>query len=351
MPRGVPDAIRSGLLGPWAAEGGGAWEQWLAEIECFRAGLARLLGGSAADYCPQANVSSGLVKLLPALARLDARRRVIVAAEDSFPSIGFVLAQAERFGIRLRLLPSARNPADCAVWREALGTDTLAAVVTHVHAVSGKVAPVTEIAAHCAERGIFCVLDAAQSAGIVPFSVETCGASIVLGSCVKWLCGGPGAGFMWVHPQLVSRLEPVDVGWFSHADPFEFDIRSFEYAPDSRRFWGGTPSIAPFVVANTALGVLGELGVPAIWEHSRRLLELFGRESQIGSRAPDLAGIGGALCISLGTEFSNVAETLRAAGVRFDSRGSVVRISFHIYNSEDDAVRAAHGVRTGLRRH
>ena len=110
--------------------------------------------------------------------------------------------------------------------------------MTHVHSNSGVVTPIEAIAATCAERGALCVVDVAQSAGVLlPLDVATLGASAVLGSCIKWLCGGPGAGFIWLDPALTARLDPPDVGCFSHAEPF----RSSSIAgspPDARHLWG-----------------------------------------------------------------------------------------------------------------
>src|SRR5258707_405115 len=101
------------------------------------------------------------------------------------------------------------------------------------------------------------------------------GADVVLGSCVRWLCGGRVAGFWWLGPGLMRQLKPVDVGWFSHADPFEMDIHSFRYADDARRFWGGTPSVAPYAIATAGLELLGAVGIEAVLAHNRALIDAF----------------------------------------------------------------------------
>jgi selenocysteine lyase/cysteine desulfurase len=159
---------------------------------------------------------------------------------------------------------------------------------------------------------------------------------------VKWLCGGPGAGFLWIRPDLVASLEPDDVGWFSHADPFEMDIHSFRYAPDARRFWGGTPSVASYVVAAASLRVIGDLGVDSILTHNRRLIAAFTDELPAAWRArlPSWP-MGGTLCIPLGERLADVTAAMAAAGVSFDCRGDVVRLSFHACNTAGDAVQVA----------
>ena len=238
LPKRSTCALHKDFIQPWQMAGGDVWDSWLTAIEGFRESLAILLGGNAAEYCPQANLSSGLAKLLTALPESNARR-VLLAAEDSFPSLAFVLQHASRMGQETRLMSRVQDPSNVTTWAKALTSDVAAVLVTHVQSNTGLVAPVAKIAALCRARSIPCIVDIAQSAGILPLRVVELGADVVLGSCIKWLCGGPGAGFMWINPALLPHLSPSDVGWFSHADPFEFDVHSFRYAADARRFWGG----------------------------------------------------------------------------------------------------------------
>jgi kynureninase len=342
LPKRSAGALQANFLQPWAVQGGDAWPAWLAAIDGFRASLADLLGGSPAEHCPQANLSSGLAKLLPALP-VAKNRTVLLAAEDSFPSLAFVLERAGRHGFDVRLIPRARDPSELTTWADALAADVAVALVTHVHSNTGAVAPAAMIAALCRDRGIHCVLDVAQSAGILPLSIPELGADVVLGSCIKWLCGGPGAGFMWIDPALVQRLEPPDVGWFSHLDPFEFDVHSFKYAADARRFWGGTPSVLPYVIAAESIRVMTEIGVPAIRAHNLALLDIFRSELPIAWRGGIvLERIGGTLCLPLRESRVAIGNALKANGVRVDYRGSVVRLSFHVYNTAAEAANIAH---------
>lgn len=337
LPKLSVDAMHASYLEPWQRLGGDAWESWLAVIQAFKERLAALLGGDAQDYCPQSNLSSGLAKLLPALPRA-AQRTVLLAAEDSFPSLAFVLERAGKLGLNPRFIARRQDPGDAGVWKQALTADVAAVLVTHAHSNSGVVAPVANIAALCRERGIVCMVDVAQSAGILPISLAEWGADIVLGSCVKWLCGGPGAGFMWINPALVQQLEPPDVGWFSHADPFEFDVHSFRYAADARRFWGGTPSIAAFAVAAQSMQVLAGIGIAAMRAHNSELLRIFrgGLPAHWRGRI-DLDRSGGTVCLPVGEALPTVMRALQDGGVRLDCRAPVLRLSFHIYNTAAEA--------------
>jgi len=348
LPKTSVDAVHASFLRPWQLSGGDAWDPWLAAVESFRECLANLLGGNAADYCPQSNLSSGLAKLLPALPKPDGRA-VLLAAEDSFPSLAFVLQRACRTGFDLRFIARSHDPSNAATWAEALTDDVAAVLVTHAHSNTGVVTPVAKIAALCRQRGIRCIVDVAQSAGILPLSVPDCGADIVLGSCVKWLCGGPGAGFMWISPALVQHLAPADVGWFSHADPFEFDVHSFRFAADARRFWGGTPSIAPYAIAAQSMQVIANIGIAAIRAQNIELMNVF-RDALPAAwrRGLDLDRIGGTICLNLGDALPGIMSVLRANAVRLDCRGPVLRLSFHVYNTSAEAAFIAGCLAGGL---
>ena len=341
QPVAAREALERHVLAPWADRGGGAWPDWLSAVDGFRAALVRVLGGKAADYCPQPNLSAGLFAILSSLPRQPGRDLIVVSAH-TFPSLGFAAQQMERLGYRFACLAEGQNPGDPATWDEALSEAVAAVVVMHVHSNTGVVAPVAEITAMARARGVFSVIDIAQSAGILPVEVGAWGAGAVIGSCVKWLCGGPGAGFLWVNPAEVDALEPLPVGWFSHAEPFAFDIRDFRYAPDARRFWGGTPSIAPYALATAGIDLIAETGVAGVLAHNRTLI------ARIASRADeawrpqlDRTQRGGTVCLQPGAVIDTVADRLSRSGCRFDRRGETLRLSFHLWNTLDDADRVA----------
>ena len=110
--------------------------------------------------------------------------------------------------------------------------------------------------------------------------------------------------------------------------PFEFDIRNFRYAPNARRFWGGTPSVAPYVLATTGIRTISDISVEAILKHNHALIARIDPS--------DRSGNGGTLCHKP-ADLEKTMAALTAAGCRFDRRGDTLRLSFHIYNTEQDA--------------
>lgn len=335
--------LEEALFAPWAAAGSDAWPAWLGAIEAFRTALAGLLGGAPAYWCPQPGVSAGVFKLISALPR--GERRTLLVSRHAFPSIGHALTGLERLGYAVRFVDG--NPTDLASWDRAMDGTVAAAVFMHVHSNSGLISPVSALAAIARARGIFTIADICQSAGIIPLTVGRLGVDAVVGSCVKWLCGGPGAGFLWVDPDGLDRLTPPDRGWFSHEDPFEFAIDDFRYAPDARRFWGGTPSIAPYVLATAGIAVIAAAGVPEILAHNRTLLgRLRDRLSDRWTDGMDMTARGGTVCLDLGAAASAAERRLRDAGCHVDRRGDTLRLSFHIFNDAADCDAVAECLRS-----
>jgi len=330
------------FLSPWQNQGEDVWPRWLEAISGFNSALSRLLNSAAENFCPQVNLSSALTKILQSLPRESGRDTIVYSGED-FPSIAFVLQQAERIGYSLRELPADTDSADSAHWRTIFSKETALVLITHVHSNTGRQVPVDKITQLAREQGIISVVDVAQSAGCVPIDIEAWSADFVIGSCVKWLCGGPGAGFLWARPGILARCKPLDVGWFSHENPFEFDMHNFRYADTADRFWGGTPSVQPFAVAANSINTLCDIGVATIRRHNlsltQRLIEALPAGSLITPRRPEHRG--GTLVVKVDEQKLDTAiSQLKSRKVLFDTRATGIRLSPHIYNdlSEIDVV-------------
>jgi kynureninase len=146
LPASAREALLSGYIHPWSQGGGDAWPSWLEAIGHFREALAALFGGQSREYCPQSNVSSALTKVLPALPRSDPKRNVLLAAEDAFPSLGYVMKLSERLGFEVKLIPKVLDPGIASTWEPLLDESVFAALLTHVHSNTGLATRVEEIA-------------------------------------------------------------------------------------------------------------------------------------------------------------------------------------------------------------
>jgi len=332
-PISAADAINRDFIAPWIEGQAGGWTSWLASIDRFRAAVAGLLNTATAAVCPQVNLSGAMTKVLGSLPRPE-RRSTLLLSEDDFPSMAFVMQQAQSLGYQLKFIPAEENTLDTDVWRRYLTDEVAFTLVTHVHSNSSRLHPAREIIHLARDRGVKTIFDIAQSVGAVPIDLEAIDPDFTVGSCVKWLCGGPGAGFLCVRADMIPRCQPTDVGWFSHEDPFEFDIHHFRYAPDALRFWGGTPSVAPYALAANSIGLINDIGVDVIRAHNQQLIQhMIDAVDPVTIRSPlEPATRGGTLVLHFGEQHKHITGRLERANVHFDSRATGIRLSPHLYN-------------------
>lgn len=337
QPRAAEALLRDKLLMPWR-ETGEAWPHWLEAIDQWRAALAGLIGVEAQDICPATNVSAGLSRYISALGQAT-ERRTILLAPSAFPTIGYVASGFAAAGWKTRYLPDDADVRHVANWTAAIDDDVALVVAMHVSSVSGALTDIAAVAAVAKAAGARCIADCAQAVGVVPVTPALWGVDAVLGTSVKWLCGGPGAAWLWVAPPDRTALDPMERGWWSHENPFEMDIRDFRYAPDARRWWGGTPDVAPFILSTAGIGEIAAIGVSAIRAHNEALQAML--RDALEARTPQWrwpsGAIGGTLCIDTGADQPRVAAALERHNLRADFRGSILRVSFHAYNDVADA--------------
>ena len=177
------------------------------------------------------------------------------------------------------------------------------------------------------------------------------GVDIYIGGCLKWLCGGPGAAFLWVRPELRAELAPRVTGWMAHQRPFAFEP-VLSRRGDAWRFLHGTPNIPSLCAARPGLEIIAEVGIEAIRDKStrqtQRLIELVERLGDSCNAPNDPARRGGTVAIDVphGLEIS---RALKAREILCDYRpGAGIRLSPHFYTRDDeldDAVAAIAQIR------
>lgn len=342
MPKATKHALEQYYLAPWEELGGDAWPLWLEGIDLFCGSIAKLINAQEREICPQANLASGFSAYLTSIAKLEgnAESRVILMHEDAFASMGFVVSSlAQTYNLSLVLIED--EPNDLHAWDKALTKyNVLACLFTHVHSNTSLKSDIPSLVKLATKHKAYSLVDIAQSVGVVPVDAKAWNADAIFGSCVKWLCGGPGAGFMYVKAEQLANLHPDPVGWFSHQNPFEFDIKNYQAADTAKRFWGGTPSVSAYIAARSSIEMMLDIGIENVALHNlklkRHLLNCLPKHVHIKPAISDLSNQGGTLCIG-SDNMDDAANKLTEAGIRFDRRGDIFRLSLHIINTVEDA--------------
>lgn len=339
-PRSTEEAIRK-FLHSWDERGGEAWPLWLDLLGSFQEQLAQLLNSSRDQFCPQTNLSSALTKIIQSFPIKDSGKNILLLSPYDFPSMGYVIQMASKLNFKVRFLECEVDQPhlNLEIWDKNLTSDVHLALITHVYSNNGQLQNVATISRWCQEREVISVVDVAQSIGIVPIDLQNWFCDFVIGTTMKWCCGGPGAGFLWVNPHILQNTFPLDVGWFSHKDPFQFDIHHFEYADNAYRFLGGTPSILPYMISTKSLALLNQIGSLNLWRHNQKLVQYiinFAQEHSIALLSPiDAYSRGGTVVIEH-KDTNSLQRVLREHSIFVDGREhggkEGIRISPHIYS-------------------
>lgn len=320
----------------WSAEDDGQWPFALHERQAFIEAWQRLIAAPANSLTTAENVTTALFSLIGALpAGILKNKRVLVAA-DCFPSLHFLLAKLQtRFGFTLHTVPlrGDRKWVSDDDMIEQWGPDVGLALLTFVSSTSSHRCDVTRLAAHGRTMGSIVGVDITQGVGVVPFSVAELPVDFVVSTSLKWLCGTSGAGILYVQPELIAQCEPELRGWFSQENPFSWDLDTFTYAPDARRFDHGTPAILASVASLPGLRWVEETGINTIAAQNRaatqRLIAI-AQENDWKLASPlDPQERGGSVMMTLPAHVvpAEIIAGLRERALYADARGTTLRLS------------------------
>lgn len=334
----MPGAVQESLAAyaeAWAADGAEAWEAWFPRVLAWGNEVGALLHAERDTVIFHQNVSV-LMAIVASCLAPDRRRDRVVYTELNFPTNHyFWQAQAGIRPVRVASPDGVTIPTEAMI--NAIDDRTLAVLVDHGIYVSGYLQDVGAIARAAARRGAVTIVDAYQTVGCVPIDVRAWGADYVVAGSHKWLCGGPGAAFLYARPGRLRRARPRMAGWISHAAPFAFEDR-LRYAPTAYRFAGGTPGMASLHAALPGIRLVGSVGPERVRKKNVRQMErviVRADERGIRVRSPrDAAVRSGLVCLDFAGADRAVRELMRRR-IFVDYRpGAGIRLSAHFYTTD-----------------
>lgn len=327
----------------WGRPDDGQWAAVLPLRQRFIERWRAILRAPAESVTTCESVTQGFFALLGALPPERLAGRTVLVGADCFPSNHFLLQRlAERMGFDLRTVPLRQGAAhvEDEDFRDAWTPDVALALLTWVSSTTSARVDLAALVAHGRQMGSLIGVDITQGAGLLPFDVRAPEVDFALSTSLKWMCGTPGAGVLYVAPGLIGQCRPEAAGWFSQPNPFNWDITAFTYAEDIRRFDSGTPGCIAALASLPAMEWHAAQDGAAILAHNRRLTAaLFAMADDLSLPVltpRDAARRGGSVMVRLpeGGEPQAVLARLRGEGISADTRGQTLRLSPGIMTTE-----------------
>jgi selenocysteine lyase/cysteine desulfurase len=315
----------------WNEKGTPVWfADWLPLLSRFREKVGDLLQAPPGSTAIAPSVSVALTTLAGGLP-LPAGRNKVLIGELDFPTIGH--QWLSRPGVEVEFIRTRDGmtiPPEA--FAERIDERTALVATTHLFYTTGYLQDVRAIADAAHAKGALCLIDGYQTCGCVPLDVGAMGCDAFVGGCLKWLSGGPGNAFLYVRPDLLSRVRPQGTGWFATRDPFSFTLQELVFADDARRLETGTWAVPAHYVGLAGLELILDVGVANIQDRLRDLTgRILERCEQAGVKTftpherERRCGI-----VTLECERPEEVEAaLHANGVIVDSRPGRVRLSPH----------------------
>jgi selenocysteine lyase/cysteine desulfurase len=338
--RAVGEQALARRAAPWAI---GA-DDWFVEVEELRGLFARLIGGDADGVALIPATSYGLAVAARNLVAAPGER--VLVLDDEFPSNYYTWRRfTDRTGAELHVVE--REPGQ--TWTDAIlaAVDERVAIasVPNVHWTNGALVDLPRVAGALREAGSAFVVDASQSLGALPLDVSELRPDALVAVSYKWLLGPTALSFLYVDPAL-HEGEPLEENWIARRGSDDFtSLVDYQdaYAEGARRFDVGQRSSFQLVpMALAAIEQLLDWTVPRIAGALRqRIDEIAARAEALGlavppaaERAPHMLGV--ELAPAAARE---AASLLAEARVIASVRGSSLRVSPHLHNSQADVDR------------
>jgi cysteine desulfurase/selenocysteine lyase len=344
LPRRVADAIaecaQQGTLGDQEAF-------MLHRLEDARKLASQLLNCQTDEVALVGPTSLGL-SLVASGLNLRKGDNILIYHDDYPSNVYPWMALAEK-GVQVRLL----NTRGLGVIRpiDVIGQvdeNTKLVALASCHFISGYRIEIAAIGKYLRERGILFCLDAIQTLGAFPTTVEHVG--FLAADAHKWLLGPCGAGVLYVRRELQEKLNPPLYGWHNVRSPDFVAQEKIEFRSGAVKYEAGTQNLVGLVGLIASMELALEIGVENIAAELLRKRALLVPALQAkdftvlnADAKPENAG-GIVSFFQPGKDLAALNKKLSEAGIvvslRNDRKGqNYIRLSSHFYNTDAELQR------------
>jgi selenocysteine lyase/cysteine desulfurase len=259
-------------------EYGGPKPVWLRRVEQVRQRVGEFFNADASEIAFTKNTSEGL-NIAANAVPLQPGDNVLLIAGDH-PNNAYAWLNLRRKGVEVRFIDLKTDVADASTFEKHIDGRTRVITLSHVSFHAGQRHDLESIGRLCQDRGIYLVVDAMQSVGVVPIDVKKMGISVLSAGCHKGMLVPQGVGVLYVRKGL-DELQPAYLAMTSMANPPpDYIARPEDMATrsDAVRFETGNLNLPDIHALNAALDLITSVGVERIEEHvlglGDRLIEL-----------------------------------------------------------------------------
>jgi kynureninase len=272
MPRDVEAQLMQ-YTHEWQTEGVESWHTWFPLVDTVSGLFGKIIGAEAQDVTLIHNLTIGSA-LIASCLDFTGKRNKVVFTELHFPTISYVWHGWQKYGATVHMVTSDNGiHVDTQRICEAIDEETMIVPISHVYFRSGALQDIKTIIDHAHAKGALVMVDSYQAAGVVPIDVKGLNVDILASGVLKWLCGGPGAAFMYVRRDLQERFQPAIRGWLGDKEPFEFVMPDVNFADGMHRFLTSSIQVPCLYTAVPALKMMGAIGIDAIRQKSLRMTQ------------------------------------------------------------------------------
>ena len=303
---------------------------------------AKLLGCNEEDIA----IFNSVTEALNCIAwSLELKEGKIVSTDVEFPTVTYPwLRIARKENVEVKLVNAKNWYVPLEDLLNEIDENTKVVVLSHVEYLTGQKHNLKEIAKCAHDVNAIVIVDGVQAAGYLPLNVKELGVDVYITGSYKWLVAPFGTAIAYISKELYSDLEPMFVGWRSKEDMWDLNPRELSYASTARKFEYSTSAYSVKIGLVESIKYLREIGIEKIYNHNMKLIQTAMEElssiEHVNLVTPVNRDERGSI-VTFGVDKEDpkrIVEKLRKLErpVELTIRQNMIRISPHIYNTEED---------------
>jgi selenocysteine lyase/cysteine desulfurase len=309
-------------------------------LENARRRISELIGCGSDDIALTTNTSEGINFV--AYSIKFGRGNNVVTTDLEFPTVTYPWIKiARERGVEVRFALNRNGMISVEDLEKLVDDNTRVIALSHVEYSSGLRFNLREVADLAHRHGAVLVVDAVQSLGVIPLDVRREDVDVLASAAYKWLLGPFGAGFVYMRKEFYENVEPPFVGWRSSREHEIYDPIKFTLPETARKFeYGGMPYTPVYGLTKAIEYIIG-LGVENIRDYvmdlTRKLIDGLndlGAQILTPLNREQRAGIVSARFDKM--DYDRVIEELAKKRIIVSKRMNALRISPHVYNTEEE---------------